>query len=167
MSYQSKIAQALAKVKRKNFDRMIKLVGRPISVLRFRITTDMYDDETRTLIDKQRLEVNMVFPSEIPLYRFDRNNYNKDVDDTGVFMFDILPIEIFTKWGDKVEKGDFIVCKLRDEVGNGIELLLQITETVGQFDTYSLIWKKSLCAPYSGQLEAEIQTLINTELSTL
>lgn len=165
MSIQDQISRATRDVRYTLMDNNIYVKGRSIHVVRFQVTKDMYDDETVTFIKKDKIEVILNYPGEIPLYRFSRNNYDQSVEDTGVFFFDILPIDIFTKWKDKVIKGDYIFHSLKDEEDNPIEILLKISEVVGRFDSERLIWRKGWCSPYNGAIPEELQEAIDEERS--
>ena len=162
MSIQDSISKASEKVKRKLFDNQIKVTGRCLMAVRYHVTIDMYQDEERTLINRDAIQAIIDYPTEIPIYRFARGSYNNDSQQTGAYLFDILPIDIFTKWQDKIEIGDFIYHCLRDEAGNIIPILLKISEVFGSFEK-GLIWKKSWASPFNGSIPESLQNIIESE----
>ncbi len=162
MSIQDAISKASEKVKRKLFDNHIKVTGRNLMVARYHVEEDMYEDEERIFINRSVIEASIDYPTEIPLYRFARGDYNQDIKQSGAFFFDFLPIELYTKWADKIEVGDFIFHFLRDEANNPIPILLKISEVFGAFEV-GLIWRKAWCSPYNGEIPEEVQTMIASE----
>ena len=162
MSIQDSISKASERIKRKLFDNHIKVTGRCLLGIRYRVTEDMYEDEERVLIDRETIEVVIDYPTEIPIYRFARGEYNNDIEQSGAFFFDILPIDLYTKWANKIEVGDFIYHCLRDESGNPVPILLKISEVFGSFEV-GLVWRKAWCSPYNGQIEPELQDLLEAE----
>ena len=139
--------------------------GRLITVTRFFVQEDIYSDESRTMIHQDDIAMILVYPpGEIPLQRFRTGSGSAAVGDTGLFFYDILPIEVYAQFKDQVENGDYILQVIKDEVGNKIGILLKITNMFGAWDT-ELVWRKGWAAPESGDLPAEVLAAIQIKLA--
>ena len=161
MTIQEKIEKYTSSTRRKLFDNQIRLSGIPFNGIHFYTEENKYGDTTVEVINHKSLEARIVYPGEIPLSRFRLGSSAEEVDGTGVFFFDILPIEIYTKWTDNVEKEDILFHIIKDEQNNNIPILLKVSEIVGSIQT-TLYWKKSLCAPYNGIVPDEVQAIIDS-----
>jgi hypothetical protein len=150
MSSFDKIENAAIDVSRKLFDNQIDILGKKTRVARVRLNEDKYGDEDVEVLSKDEIECIINYPSGgVPLGRKrSENGFSSSVESSHVSLWDILPIELYTKWSDNVEKGDILVDFAKDENGNYIKFVLQITETVGEF-RQNLTWKKNQCAPYN------------------
>lgn len=166
MGIQDYLSRASAKVQRSLFDLNIHVTGRELTGMRFYISEDQYGDESTPvpLVSSNITAVVNFPPGEVPLYRFRKAPANTladtSVDDTGIFFYDIIPFEVYTQWKDKIEKGDFLLFKVVDEVGGPMPVLLRVANALGSFHT-ELIWRKLLCAPYNGQAPDEVQAYID------
>lgn len=139
--------------------------GRMINVTRFFVQEDIYSDESRSMIHQDDITMILVYPpGEIPLQRFRTGAGAAAVADTGLFFYDILPIEVYTQFKDQVEIGDYILQVIKDEVGHKIGILLKITNMFGAWDT-ELVWRKGWAAPESGDLPAEVLASIQNKLA--
>ena len=167
-SIQEKLEKKNISARRKLFDNNIRLIGIEAEVVRLKIVENKYGDETLTRISQDKITVRINYPGELPLDRFrsdDISGLDGSIDDSvessHTFFFEILPIEVFTQWDDYVEKGDLLLHRVNDERGNGIKILLKMSETLGTFQT-ELLWKKMYAAPYNGILPDEVTTIINS-----
>jgi hypothetical protein len=70
------------------------------------------------------------------------------------FFYDILPVEIYTRWQDAIENGDVIYFWAGDENGNKMPVVFKIMDQKGAFSS-QLIWRKFLAAPIVN-IETEI-----------
>lgn len=165
MSYQDRLASASAKVRRRLFDLDVKMKGRDVTVTRFFIEEDIYADERRTKISQSTVTMKIVYPQgEVPLQRFRTSASSPGAQETGLFFFDILPIEVYTQWADHVEIGDYIFQVIKDELGQKMGILLQIANMFGAWDT-ELVWRKGWAAPYNGDLPPEVKSAIDALLA--
>ena len=155
--------RASAKVQRRLFDNAVKINGRLASVVYFEVEEDKYGNEESTIIEKKTIEAVIDFPTQIPIERFKTGNYTLG-NSNKTFMFDVLPIELYTKWEDKVTKGDFIIHYLYTEENKKIPIVLELSEFLGSFTT-DLVWAKWYCSPYRGILPEPIRLEIESELS--
>jgi hypothetical protein len=163
-SYQDKLASASARVRRKLFDHSVLMKGRQVNVTRFYITEDIYADEQVTKISSSNVVAIIVYPpGEIPLQRFRTSDNTEKVDDTGTFFFDVLPIEIYTRWADNIEIGDLVLHVIKDENGKKMGILLKISNMFGAWDT-ELVWRKGWAAPFSGDVPEDVQASIDAQL---
>lgn len=160
MTLQEKIEKMTSSTRRKLHDNDVRLLGIPLKGIHIHVEQNRYGDVTHQLINHKSIEARIVYPGEIPLSRFRLGSAAEEVDGTGVFFFDILPIELYTKWTDNIEKEDLLYHKIIDEHNNKIPILLKVSEIVGSIQT-TLYWKKSLCAPYNGIVPPDIQAIID------
>jgi hypothetical protein len=171
MSLQKKLERSSVGLRRKLHDNNIRLAGIDITVTRFHIEEDMYGNEQSMTINHDDVEVVLVYPSEIPLTRFRYGEGEGDTtdqaqeqsDETHVFFFDILPIELHAKWSDNIEKGDLLFHTVLDEDRNKIPILLRVSNDLGAFQT-TLLWRKYLCAPYNGIIPPEVQEILDQSM---
>ncbi len=162
MSIQSKLEKAGRKGRWKFHDNTIRTLAKPTKSLHVKILEDKYgDDEELEFFYKGEIENIIKYPGEIPINRFRNTGVDSQVGQTNVFLFDILPIEVYTKWQDNLEVGDFIIDHLIDERENLIKILLKVTEDLGLFGTNYLFGRKCYAAPYSGELYNDIMDVIS------
>ncbi len=164
MSIQDKISSKLAPLQRKLFDRQISLMGNNVKVIRLQVVEDKYMDETISIIDNDIIEIILDIPAEIPLYRLGRTSSSPVItESTGLYLYDILPIEGYSKFEDNVEKGDILIKKIYDEKANTdpLLLILRISESLGSISNTDLVWKKFHCSPHNLTLTAELIQIIN------
>lgn len=159
MSIFDSLTKANQKIKKRLFDSNIKKLGRTIKVVRIQYQEDMYKD----LTDVEALSSNEIsaiinFNEEMPLNRF-RLDGTDHIEDTRTFFFDLVPIEIFTRFEDQLELRDLLFFWFTDENANKIPMLLQITEVFGRFES-SLIYKKAYAAPVYGALTQPLYRLL-------
>lgn len=157
MSIRDSINKKSDKILRRLSDTRIQSLGREVPVVRVRIERDMYNDQRYTPVLSDRPHVILHFPMGIPIDRYRQNSASVEHDESRVFMFDILPVELYTKWEDKVEKGDFLVYSVYDENESEIPILLRVAETLGSFK-YTMVWKQQQCAPYNGELMPDVMS---------
>ncbi len=164
MSIQDKLSKIHSGLMRKLFDYQLGLVSSDVKVIRLKITENQYLDETIEVISDDTITLKLALPTEIPLYRLRGEEQDAIDDKTGIFLYDILPIEGYSKFTDNVEKFDIFIKKLKDENVDTDPLLmiLRVSETVGSFNVNQLVWKKFYCAPYNMTISTEIQTIIDT-----
>ena len=159
MSLYNSIASSSLKVKRRLFDNMVERLGRTTKVIRIQYKEDMYKDLTDVnALSTNEISVMFRFSEEMPLDRF-RLEETDYVNDTRTFFFDILPIEVFTRIEDSIEKRDLLFFWFTDENNNKIPMLLQITETFGRFET-GLVYKKLYAAPVYGALTQPLYKML-------
>jgi len=138
--------------------------GRQVNVTRFYVTEDIYADEHVTKISSSDVVMKIVYPpGEIPLQRFRKSGATEKVEDTGTFFFDILPIEVYTRWADNIEVGDLILHMIKDENSKKMGILLKVSNLFGAWDT-ELVWRKGWAAPFSGDVPDDVLASIDKML---
>ena len=165
MGIQDKLDTGLSALKRKLTDYKIDISGREFQVLHIATTRDKYEDETVTMISNKTVTAIIKYPSDIPLYRYRSGSSTITHASDGVYLYDILPINLFTKWADKVEKFDLLVQKITDDQDIIVPIVLRISEVLGSFNT-ELVWKYAQAAPYNQTLSSTVQTAIDTYLAS-
>lgn len=159
-SLQDKLEFSSASIRRKLFDNNIAILGQTSNVIRIKPDRDKYGDEnTLKIVSKDIIECIIFYPGEVPLSRGRSSLEFDQVDNSKIYLYDILPISLYTKFADNVEKYDFIIHTVKDEEDNETKMFLQVSEIVGSFKS-SLMWKKCQCAPYNGVYTKEIENLI-------
>jgi len=160
-SVQSYLEESNIAIKRTLFDNQIELMGKMTKALRLKIDEDRYGDGEIVIISKSIVECMIVYPGNVPLLRSRSDAVTDTTSGQNIYLMDILPIDLYAKWGDNIEKHDFIVDKTRDENGNYTKFILQVSDLVGTFRD-SLQFKKWLCAPYNGPLTSDVQFAVDT-----
>lgn len=142
---------------------MIKLKGIEIKGIRIYEDINKYGDTTNLDIISNNTFTGVLDYSniEIPINRYRLDNTDATIDNESIYLFDILPLDLFTRWSDELEKGDLLVLLLKDKVANiDIPIVFRISETLGRFQT-TLLWKKYQVAPYNpGKIDSSVKTLI-------
>jgi hypothetical protein len=116
----------------------------------------MWGNDELTTISVSDIPIIFIFPpGEMPLIRLRaRNGTQAEVQSSGLFFYDILPIECYTRWEDHLENGDVIYFWAGDENGNKMPVVFKILDQKGAFSS-QLIWRKFLAAPITN-IETEI-----------
>jgi hypothetical protein len=68
------------------------------------------------------------------------------VQATGLFFYDILPVEIYIRWKDQIEVNDILYFFAKDENGDKMPVVFKILDQKGAFSS-QLIWRKMIAAP--------------------
>lgn len=157
---QDRISKKTSKLKRYMFDYKIRLSGNCTEAIRLKVDENRYGDETITIVCHNRINAIINYPTEIPFYRIRGEIQQPISEPTGTYLYDILPIELFTQFSDNVEEKDIIIRKIKDEHGECILHILRVSEILGAFKT-DIVWKKAYCAPHNMTLSAEMIDIIN------
>ncbi len=154
-SLQDKIKGSYLNALKKTYDAKVKVSGTSMEMLYVNANSvDWYgDNQTLDLADElETVEIVIDLPNDIPIQRFisgDPNN--RQITQTNTYLFDILPIEAYPKFSQKVNKDDFFIYKFNDDNNNNMYLLLQVTDTVGSFRK-DMLGQKCYLALYNGPL---------------
>ncbi len=165
MALQDSLTRKTSKLKRRLFDHSIKILGREVDVVKIdSVLVRKYDfgiqiDEKPEIeIFNNTLTAIISYPTEIPLQRFRYfGSTEGQTEHTGTFFYEVLPIEIWFKFDDKVNEQDYIIHMLHDEEDRNFNIVLKIEDTMGSFANNDLVWKKHLCSIYNGALPDFIQ----------
>ena len=149
-SIQTKIDRKTAGLRRKLFDNSIALMGSDVRCVRLKTEKNMYGDvEILTIIDNDTISVVVSIPSDIPISRLRGDAVDSSNDSSTVFFYDIIPIDIYSQWGDNIEKDDILIFEIFDERDEPLSIILKVSDAVTKFKQ-SIVWKRSLAAPYNG-----------------
>jgi hypothetical protein len=156
MSAYNKINNYCAPAIRKLHDYHVFISGRKTECTRLSRNTDVWGNDELTTISVSSVPIIFIFPpGEMPLIRLRaKSGTQAEVQSTGLFFYDILPIECYTRWEDKLENGDVIYFWAGDETGNKMPVVFKILDQKGAFSS-QLIWRKFILAPITN-IETEI-----------
>jgi hypothetical protein len=151
-----KINNYCAPAIRKLNDYFVFTQGRKTECTRLSRNTDVWGNDQLETISVSEVPVIFTFPpGEMPLIRLRAGGGTQaKVQSTGLFFYDILPIECYTRWEDCLENGDVIYFWAGDENGNKMPVVFKILDQKGAFSS-QLIWRKFLAAPITN-IETEI-----------
>ena len=162
MGLQDKIARANSGARVKLHDLMITQVGTETKVVRLKIEESLEGDPEDVVVTKSDTVILYLdLPDEIPISRFRSNLTSQSAVTSNVFFYDILPIEVYSRYSDGIEKDDIIIRKLRWKNNQIFYHVLQITETLGNFSANELSFQKFYSAPYTMPLTDEIQNIVD------
>jgi hypothetical protein len=152
----NKINDWTAKSIRKLSDYHIFIAGRRTECTRLSRNTDIWGNDDLKTISVSSVPIIFIFPpGEMPLIRLRAGKGTQaEVQSSGLFFYDILPIECYTRWEDRLENGDVIYFWAGDENENKMPVVFKILEQKGDFSS-QLIWKKYLAAPVTS-IDTEI-----------
>ena len=164
MSIQESILRKSSAVQRSLFNNKINVVGREIDVIRIGTQRDMYQNILQeTIISENNLVASLHYPTEFPINRY-RADAAEQVEETRTYFFDLLPIEAYFKFSDKVERDDLLFHVIWDENDNAIPVVLRVTESLGRFST-DLVWRKYYCAPENLKLDSGVLQALQQRLA--
>lgn len=162
MSLQNKISRANSLARVKLHDLMVTQVGTETKVVRLRIEESIDGDPEDVIVTKSdEVVLYLDLPDDIPISRFRTCLTSQSAVTSNVFIYDILPIEVYSRYEDNIEKDDIIIRKLRWKNEQVFYHVLQITETLGNFSSNELTFQKFYSAPYTMPLTDEIQNLVD------
>lgn len=168
MTLQDALNTKQDKLRRHLFDRNIELTGRQYEAIHItKQELDYYGDVLpggETLEDRLPVVLKINYPDEVPLnrYRYVSSAASTErisLEGSGTFFFDVLPVEVFSKFTDNIETGDFLIHTAEDEVGNKIVCVLETSELLGSLGR-SLVWKKHYASPFKGQLPQVVVDIV-------
>ena len=143
MSIQSKMSFRQAKLKRRLYDNKIKLVGQKTQVIKLSIEEDDFGNRDFTIVAQEIITGIISIPGgEILLWNSSRAGNNPS-EGSGVGVYDILPIDAWFKFSDKVEKGDILVYKylIDPETKDYHIQAFQVVNKIGKFSNNLLFVK--------------------------
>lgn len=161
MSIQTSLMKASARIQQRLFDQNIHTTGREVDGIKITFKEDIFQNtEEEVVFEYEDVTATIIYPTDIPIDRY-RMDSGLQIAETRTFFFDLLPIEIYSKFENGFEKDDFLFHFFVDEHQNKVPMLLQITETFGRFTT-DLIWRKYYAAPKNGKVPSQITDLIQS-----
>lgn len=165
MSIQDKILKKLDPLKRKVYNEKLRFAGNETRIIRLSIETDRFgDEELIELLNHEEITVNLTSMEEIPLSRL-REDLAQPSNQShqGLYLYDILPLEVEPLFGSDLEEGDILIKKMYSEQKDRKPyfLVLRITEPLGSFSPHSMVGIRFQCAPYINSFSQEIVDVIN------
>jgi hypothetical protein len=163
MGLYDKVNNSRAGVVRKLMDYHISTRGRQVETTRIGYDTDFWGDADAIVLSEDPITAIIIFPpGELPLLRLRAaRGTAEEVGESGVFFYDILPIEAYFQFKDRVERGDIFYFTIEDEAHNKIPIVFKIMDSAGAVTT-QLIWRKFFCAPVTGlhELPEEVKARV-------
>lgn len=183
-SLQDRLSYALDTFSRKLRDTRLEYSGNEFRAIKFsaaEMESDIdeekffFEDNINDNPTVSSREITVVISTldEIPLSRLRRDlSVQQTTSKQSLYFYDVLPIEIRSRFDVQIEKGDIIVMKLYDERNKNIKqlterdfpfyLTLTVTETIGKFSPKSLINMKFNVAPYTQIFPTNVIALITS-----
>lgn len=164
MGIQEKISLKNQVVKRKLFDNNIKLMGEVVNVLR--ITTaqdpDFPDDETMTITSTGNIDIIIDIPEDIVSLYGTSGKYGSTAtpDQNNYFLYDILPIKMYSKFTDNVKVDDIFIYKNYSAEGVVSPYVFRATRKNGVFSRVST-WQEFVIAFHNLDLTNDVKQLID------
>lgn len=117
---------------------------------------DFYGNTPENIVEYKDINAILIIPPEFPVDRYRQDISKPTIDSTTTFFYEILPITLHTQWQDNVERGDYFLYTIEDEVGNNIPIVFRVSETLASFRE-SMVWKSQYCAPFNGVLPQDVK----------
>lgn len=163
MSLYDKVNNACAGVTRKLMDYYIFIKGRRVETTRIGVDFDIWGDGDNISLSDDPMNAIIVFPpGELPLLRLrEAGGMAEGVGESAVFFYDILPIEAYFQFKDRVEKGDVFYFSIEDESHNKIPIVLKVMDLAGGVTT-QVVWRKFMCSPITSlhELPEDVQARV-------
>ena len=156
MAAYNKINDYCAGAIRKLSDYHIFTQGRKTECTRIAVKKDVWGNADTEAISVSQIQAVFIFPpGEMPLIRLRAGKGTQSqVQSTGLFFYDILPVEVYVRWEDEIEINDIIYFYALDEKGNKMPIVFKILDQKGAFSS-QLIWRKLISAPITN-LDQEV-----------
>jgi len=153
----NKINNYVSPAIRKLSDYNILVAGRHTECTRLARKKDVWGNEDIETISVSQIQAIFVFPpGEMPLVRLRAGKGTQaEVQSTSIFFYDILPVEIYVRWQDRLEVGDILYFMALDENGGKMPIIFKILDQKGAFSS-QLIWRKFQAAPITSLEPTEI-----------
>jgi hypothetical protein len=152
----NKINDFCARAIRKLSDYSIFVNGRKTECTRLTKIPDVWGNADSETISASQIQAIFIFPpGEMPLIRLRAGHGTQaQVQSSGIYFYDILPVEIYIRWEDKIEVGDVLFFTAKDENGDLMPVVFRLLDSKGAFSS-QLVWRKFIAAPITN-LDTEI-----------
>lgn len=168
-----KLSYAVSPVIRKLKDINTKLLGTKTKVIRIKQTEinllgDISYEYQTSLLDNVIIQ----YPfNQVEIFST-KDNASEHSKGGSLDFFDLLPINMYTYYeksyisgASELDENDLIVDVLWDEHGNGIPIIMQISRIYSSFYVKNSISKKFELTLRRGDLESDIQDIIDSYIS--
>lgn len=162
MSIHEKLENSSLKIKKKLYDNILRLKGTAVQCIKIKEVLDKYKDVQDVSIIENATVTAYIddLGLEIPLnrYRIDSTTTTA-IDKESVYFFDVIPIDAYFQWNDKVEFGDIIVLVIKDGTLK-IPVCFRIGDMVGRLSKNILLKKYKVAVYNPSMITTEIRNLI-------
>jgi len=162
MALQDSLSNKTYKWKRQLFDINIDYLGNEIKAIMFsEEEINHYGDKVLTISEDKLINVIIDYPGEeLPI--------TSDGDNSQFHLYDVLPIEVFTKFQDSIKFGTILVHKISITDDNSKLIALRISNQISKADGKNVVWNKWQAAPYNLNLDdfPELENTFQTYLDT-
>ena len=169
MGMYDRINSSQAGVVRKLFDYSVHVNGRTVEATRIGVDTDVWGNEERKPLSQETITAIINFPpGELPILRFrEAGGMSEPVGSSSVFFYDVLPIEAFFQFKDRIERGDIFYFTIDDGGEKKMPVILKVMDPVGSFST-QILWKKFFCSPVTSlsELPEEVAARVLEKIAT-
>jgi hypothetical protein len=157
-SIQRKLELAGKNRTKKLYDNEIHYVGSDLKTIRLKVIEDQYGDEEWTVISSDVIEVSIDNWGEIPMNKF--RGASSSTQSEGLYLWDILPIEMNSKFNDNIEVGDLLIF-IMEIYDKKIPVLFKVSEDLTTLN-HLVRYKKHYISMYNGTLPTVIKNEIDT-----
>ena len=180
-SIYDKISQRLAPAIRKYQDVTLLFGGTQTQIMRISKSTlnalpggdfDAFGHANDTPTGEVMDDVGILYPQGMLEIFMDINNGQARI--TSYDLIELLPIQMIMRFNGEqsaksvdLQAGDLIVDVMRDENGNKIPIVMEVTKTYGQFFVKDIVAKKCDLVMRWAQLETSIQTAIDNYIVSI
>jgi len=167
MGAYNKINNWIAPAIRKLSDYAIFTQGRKAECTRLTKIKDIWGNADSETISVSQIQAIFVFPpGEMPLIRLRAGKGTQaQVQSATLYFYDILPIEVYVRWEDRIEVEDVLYFFVLDENNNKMPIVFKILDQKGAFSS-QLIWRKMVAAPITN-IDTEIPADLAERLLTM
>jgi hypothetical protein len=172
---QDRLLQANDSIKRVLRDEKIRVSGIEMRSIVFdsEIERDIFGDEIGDNQTYSYKEIPVILPTleEIPLSRLRKDlSVVQTISKQSLYLYDVLPLQIKTRFTDTLEQDDIIVIKIFDEKNKSLSkdfnkpfyMTLRVVEVTGYFSPKSLTDMKFNVAPYTQKFSQEVIDIIES-----
>jgi len=151
MSVQSKFQFQTARLKIKLNCNIVKQKGFDILVIRLAVTEDKFENKDYTIVSSGIERIFIDFPGNI-LQSFQGQRDNNDSYNSGVSVYNFIPIKAWTMSTCDLAKGDILVYRLlRYSIDNSQSWQIHIFQVanVGPKATNTILYNEYTISPYN------------------
>lgn len=166
MSIQNKLAKSQIKIRNRLHDFMISQTGTKTKVVRLKVLKNLEGDaEDIEVVSHDELTVVIDYSEELPLTRLRKNLLTPQATTSNVYLYDILPIMVFARYDNMIDRDDILIRKL-NVYNDTFYHVIQITETLGNFNGDQLTMMKYQSAPYTYPFTQEVADIVSQYLES-
>lgn len=123
---------------------------------------DKYKDrEIEGIVKSFLTSVIIDIPGEVPITRLRTDVTIAPAQTKNLFFYDILPIQVYTKFEDNIERDDILIQRITMD-NNFYYMVLQITETVGNIVGGQITYKKQNASPFTMALPSMVKQITDS-----